>query len=467
MCSFIATIGNVPELLIKLVAYDQDYLGGEGVGLAYTIRDKYFQKKYSPSTELQLYKNAYEVLDIQEPKNVKELFQDTIQFPVGYDLLMLHTRKISIGEKDINQIQPFISKNENGVVFTMTHKGSIHNYANIAKKYRIPIGENDSKTLSNAITLGKEKEFLASINGNCAVTWHRSDEPDNLYSVCITDTLTITPKLFYLQVNNCVIIANESNILNLLANSFSSKFEGFIELYSVPMNKIFRIGLEDIEVIDTIELIREKVDNSRGLVVYDSKKVAPEFKIPQSSIRLIPKSLVYYFKGFPASSTYNINMMTKKVVQIYPIIVDYRGFVLTEKLIDGEIHYYKSEDLFFGKEEDVRVYKLYFYKGILMKNKEACIEALEKNIINMENLVDLAVYPINSAFLGIDYTNEIYYFNENIAEIIPLFSASNMHFNNLVLTKEVRINLETATHYWKNDLTQLEKIGNKKLLLTH
>lgn len=467
MCSFVATIGNVPELLIKLVAYDQDYLGGEGVGLAYTVRDTYFQNKYSPTKDLQLYKNAYNVLDVPNPKNVKDLFQDTIKFPVGYDLLMLHTRKVSIGEKNINQIQPFITKNKEGVIFTTTHKGSIHNYVNIAKKHRIPVGENDSKTLANAITLGKEKEFLAEINGNCAVTWHRSDKPNNLFCVCITDTLTIIPKLCYLQFNDCVIIANESNALNLLANSISSKFEGFVELYSVPKDKVFRIGLEDTETIDTIELHKEKIDNSRGLVVYQSKesKLDISYRVPQSSVRLIPKSLIYYYKGVPLSSTYNMNMISKRIVEIYPTIVDFRGFVLTEKLEDGVIYYYKGENVLFGKEEEVKVYKLYFYKGALMKDKAACIEAHERCIKDPEDLVDLSVYPINTAFFGIYYTSEMYYFNENITGIIPLFGSFSMRFNNLLLTKEIMINIETATHYWKNDLTQLEKASSKKLLL--
>lgn len=455
------TLGRTPELLIKLVSYAQDYLGGDGVGLVYTENNVYKNIKKIPLPALDNFIDTHKKLNLESIGNTYDLFSRSINFPSNYDMLSLHTRKITIGTVDIRQTQPFLLSNS-GIIYTICHKGSVYNYKEIAKELLIPVGENDSRTIANAIACGLITEFLSKIDGHGIIAWTRSDEPDAIYTVCVSKTLTTPTNLYYFQYGRSLIVATSAHILIEISKSFHTINNNLGKVYTIPQKCIFKITANECKNISNIVPYMEPPTEKKLI-----KHISPATKIPstpRSIVRLIPKSLIYFFEGKPVNSPYSVGLMNKNILDIQPILVNDKGFVLSERLENGVICYYRLDNVLFGTENSVQVYKLYFYRGLLMKDKAACKTALESKINDIEDLVGLTVYPVSSAFWDISESTDLYYHDESVKDIVPIFGSFCMHFNNLYLEREELIQVKSAMVYWSNDLVQLKRTSSKKLI---
>ena len=439
MCSFLLTTGGVNEYLIKLISFQQDYLGGDGAGIVYEVDGNYTIKKILPNEDNKIC-------------NTYTLLTDNIKLPTDYNLLALHTRKTTIGEVSIENTQPYLLKNKEGVIFTILHKGTVYNHDILAKSLGIPIGTTDSKTIANAVVLGKEKEFMNDIVGEATVVWYRSDMPNTVFAVGHSSEVSYRTPIFVVKNNMEIIVATSGVILNEVVKTFHTKENKSCLSELLTKGIFYKITTDDIETLYTIP--------SKPKVLIINK----HYGIPQSINRIIPKDLIYYFNSEPIQSKYTISL-SKKVIEIDPIITTSKGFILEERLEDGIITYYKNGNLY-GTEESVAVNRLYFYKGILMSSRENCIFCIENRIINPEVLCNYAFYPVpeNISIINSDksVTNSMFY-GKNVKNVLPIFSTELHTFDQLILTKTERLDINAAVELWEYDLNILNK--NKILVL--
>lgn len=439
MCSFLLTTGGVNEYLIKLISFQQDYLGGDGAGIVYDVNGNYVTKKILPNEEDAIC-------------NTYTLLTDNIKLPIDYNLLALHTRKTTMGEVSIENTQPYLLKNKEGVIFTVLHKGTVYNHDIIAKSLGIPVGTIDSKTIANAIVLGKEKEFINDIVGEATIVWHRSDMPNTVFAVGHSSEVSYRAPIFVVKNNMEILVATSGVILNEIVKTFHTKEDKSCSSELLTSGVFYKITTDNIETLYTIP--------SKPKVLIINK----HYGIPQSINRIIPKDLIYYFNSEPIQSKYTISL-SKKVIEIDPIITTPKGFILEERLEDGIISYYKN-DVLYGTEESVTINKLYFYKGILMKSREDCIFCIENRVVNPEVLCNYSFYPVPENIFVINseksVTNSMFY-GKNVRNVLPLFSTELHTFDQLILTKTERLDINAAVELWEYDLNILSK--NKILVL--
>lgn len=101
-----------------------------------------------------------------------------------------------------------------------------------------------------------------------------------------------------------------------------------------------------------------------------------------------------------------------------------------------------------------------------MSSRENCIFCIENRIINPEVLCNYAFYPVpeNISIINSDksVTNSMFY-GKNVKNVLPIFSTELHTFDQLILTKTERLDINAAVELWEYDLNILNK--NKILVL--
>ena len=314
-----------------------------------------------------------------------------------------HTRKASVGAVNIDNAQPIRLELEDGY-FNMVHNGTIYNYTDLAKKYGVEhIGKTDSQVLA-AIIKDHGFEVLKEFNGAAALIIKDDRVPDTLFvfkgeSLGFNGKLSEERPLYYFQ-------ESEDSMY------ISSKEEG-----------LYFIG-GDADTVqefisNTLYEIKEGVIINKTF--YDRTK-CNQNRVYTNTVTTLPRKIGFnnredyddYSKYYSRDSMYNnyptadkhATLWNKDVLQqtqAFNIIqVSKLRYYYNSKLITGPINIDRYGIINFNKKKEDE-YTLYFYMGVLLKNKEVYQEVrkelgktkhFKETNENMKFLASRSVYPI-------------------------------------------------------------------------
>lgn len=253
-------------------------------------------------------------------------------------IALVHCRKASVGVITKDTAQPVVITDENGkVLFVVMHNGTIHNYKELAQKY-IPniniIGMTDSQVMAH-IFFYKGYDVLSEYIGGAvfAIIDYRNKEPLTLlfkgksaesdYSNKITEERPL-----YYTINNGELVFSSISAYLLALRPKNN-------VYILPSNVLLKFEKNQLIAIKNI---------SRDLV-YQKE--------------IYNKILNNFYKN----DFYNVNFIT----------VDHENniYLFDNKPLHGK-NYISSYGRISSKPSTIVTdYALYFYKGVLLKNR-AC-----------------------------------------------------------------------------------------------
>lgn len=460
MCGFVNSLGDVPSLLFRMVAREQDTLGGDGVGIAYFgADDKVLQYKFIPAPTLEYFTDIYKWFDVESIGNTHDMFKAYNVLKEGvlspkHSLRSVHTRRLTSGDIHESQTQPFVIT-ENGITYVVCHKGTIYNYINAAEELQlgvIPI--NDSHMVALAISQGKELSLIDVIKGKAIVSFYKTSTPDEMYTFCMSDDIHYLADLFYLRLfNDSLIISTTYGTLNTISDILTTRDMPKVPTYRVPKNGLYKITRKG-----DISLVKEMAPAAAPVKTLNETYTPSSLDLetsPKSKFRLTEQNFIYHLAGEPIESEV-IYSSNGTLLEVSPIIVTSKGYVLNTHLNSQNIlEYYRIDDRFYGDETTLDispVYALYFYKGILLANKDAAMRVFESSALSALQLSTTSVYPVHKDLSSVSNIN--FYYNRQSARryICPLFTNREyeMVSNKKIDTKI--IGFEKAQLKWEEDL---------------
>lgn len=170
-CGIFAWVGDSPDkfnpILFNILGVYNDTRGGDSCGV-------YFNKTYIKGIGKL---SHYQDLVINEHLMSKV---DVGEIPIAIG----HTRKASVGAVSFDNTQPvLVINNKKKISYVHAHNGTLSNYKELAKKYKIDSvdGETDSNVLAKLIA-NNGFDILKEYEGTAALVMHFTKEPNVLYA---------------------------------------------------------------------------------------------------------------------------------------------------------------------------------------------------------------------------------------------------------------------------------------------
>ncbi len=467
MCGHLNSIGPVPSILFRMVARETDLYGGDGVGFAYFNKDGELREhKFIPNPKFDLFLDIAKMVGMRDIGNTNEMFsKNNILREVEceeHSIRSIHTRKLTSGEISLEQTQPFIIKN-NDITYIVCHKGTIYNYNLIALDLDLGvIPKNDSHMVALAISQGKEAALVDIIEGKAIVSYYKTNSPNTLYTFCISDDINYSPDLYYLKLyNKSFMVGTTYYMLNSISDVLTTNDRPKSIVYKIPRDCIYKITTDEISLVKKIVPLPKTKALPAGTFdigsYSDYKDVKNTLNIPGSKSRIVEQNFVYYINNRPAHSEV-IYGRKGRILDLTPIYVTPNGFILESEVNkDNIVEYYRMNDEFYGDETTLThapVFELYFYKGILLSNKEAALRVFEGNTLQAKALSGYAEYPVQKDLDGTSVVN--FYFNRDPQRkfILPLFSMTEYEMIGTKKIKEVRLSMLKAKPIWEQALSK-------------
>lgn len=174
MCGLIGFVGSNPNLdKLKIMSLYNDERGGDSCGFA--INNEIF--KYANITE-DTFKKAFSKHHI--------LKNFVIENPKKQQVVLMHTRKSSVGHAVESNAHPFLVEYD-GRKLIGVHNGTIKNIADLGHKYLTEeemkhfSHSTDSEVLFYILVKTNSYDILTEYEGGAALLWYNPDKPDILY----------------------------------------------------------------------------------------------------------------------------------------------------------------------------------------------------------------------------------------------------------------------------------------------
>lgn len=346
-CGIFAWVGKDIKFfrkdLFNILGMYNDSRGGDACGLYYD--DNWYKGIGADS--------KYEKLI------VKHNLHNTLKLK-KYPLIIGHDRKMSVGHTGIENAQPvvLVTYDTEELLYIHAHNGTISNFRDLAKKYKIDlaVGESDSIAMAKLLdTVGWD--VLEEYEGTGAFVMHKKSEPDVLYAfhgrskqteyaVAIDER----PLAFITFPGKGTYISSDIDHLRNL--SIPDK-----EILPKEFKYNVLYQLQGDSVIELQEIDRSKINIKTSFGKPDVK-LGGISKSPLSYGDETVKRAIRYYEGL-------FRLEDKPAHGVYK--VDAWGWPVTHIKYDSEKHY-----------------ELCFIYGILMRNRESfekIIEVLRKEVI--------------------------------------------------------------------------------------
>jgi len=376
MCGIFGWIGNKPKdfdsIKFNILGNYNDTRGGDSCGIYYnrnTIKGINSESKYR---DLVFNYELHNHIKLEQP------------------IIIGHTRKASVGEVSVTNIQPVIiyenDDETSNPLIIQAHNGTITNIEELAEKYKIPIAKKESDSIILAkIILNHGFEVLKEYEGSAALLIHLPGDDNVMYAFhgksksWYTSPSSEERPLFYIHLpGKGIYISSMDESLKFISTS------KHITPISFDHNYLYKITGEKVERLD----------------LYDREKLT---KKNTSDLHFIPYTSSgnshcsgrnhdyyddnYYNRNYSNSKTVseNINRVgllsvlndnpavaTERCVRYNRGFYMYRGNMAHGKFILDNLGYVLD------KSSPGRKYTLYFYYGILIGNKKGFKEIEKK-----------------------------------------------------------------------------------------
>jgi hypothetical protein len=321
-----------------------------------------------------------------------------------------HCRKASVGSVVEANIQPVIIRDKeknDKLMYVHAHNGTITNYDDLAKKYKIETTKNESDSVVLAKLIQKHGfDILKEYDGSAALVMYFTKEPNVLYafhgqSKSFGYQAEERP-LHYITIEGYgTYISSEAAPLEFILNGEKAT--------SFKHNVVYKLEGDTVE-----EFMKIERDNATF-----RKSKEPDYEIPFHSTNYphYPAVKQTWYTGSDKKTllttgvTRNICMSTvtcRTEIKVQSNRIRYQNglFYKGENLIHGECvcdawGYGRTPSLY--APDSMTIYYLYFYYGHLVMNKDffddLCSE-LRANGISTENVfTDLANYNAVSSII--------------------------------------------------------------------
>jgi len=246
-CGIFAWIGKYPSgfdiTKFNLIGNENNDRGGDASGIFYDNVVIHGVRKFSE------YPDFAENLD---------------PFILRNNVVMGHARKASVGSTDVEYAQPvFItSKDEKYIDFVLIHNGTIHNYEELAKEFKLEDydKDNDSKVLARII---HEKGFkvLEKYRGTASIIFWDRKHKNSLF--VFRGESPFNANGIHLTEERPLYMFTESNENNRYFSSVKDPFKllGKGKVEKVPENVVIEIKKNHIH--STTKINRQKASQSK------------------------------------------------------------------------------------------------------------------------------------------------------------------------------------------------------------
>ena len=392
-----------------------------------------------------------------------------------------HSRAASRGGDGIENAHPFVCKDseEEGVTartLVGVHNGTILNHEDVASSLDIDIGitRNDSKAMLMCMAHSNEKTIkaLQSYRGAGAFVWHIKEEPNRVYVWVGNESnkrfFSQERPLHYIETVDGIYISSLRKPLEdmmLCVSDWPTYLDSSI-IHATPFATDAITVIENGEIIEKIPVKRsplpfsyytkksKKQSSSFGCgdgscedrMVYSSHsptsstsgdfldyaKIIQKDRYSASQIedfrsvsRLYMQGGLYYLNGKLAHTKVDYdeevlevsNILSECFTIIGPTLFTKRGWVL-QRRGEGDYRFLDGNDTKLVINENTSINTLYFYKGLLVKDKEHLLRL-------HHNMIDVGVEKSQLMRSSTDYPVWVGLFNPSITieDITPSYES--------------------------------------------
>lgn len=456
-CGLFGYIGTTDKLFnwdkFNILGRDNDVRGGDSIGRAV---GNHIVKFVNPKKAKTTYEDFVINHENEEPSNIA----------------LGHTRKASVGGISEAMAQPIeLDLPDNQGKFIMVHNGTIYNWRELAKKYKIkPENKTDSMVLAEII-MNNGYDVLKEYQGAAAIIIKDDRQPNTLLvfkgeSKTWNNVEEERPLYYYEETNDSMYISSRpeglyfigggpKNVMDFETNTLYEIFEGAI-ISETPYDrsKLFQTRT-------TTTVTRNTRNNVANNYVYDEYEEA---------------------YGYGGGNHEVFNNITPKI--------QYEAFeshTLENKIIFSKLRYWKKEGTKFKKLNGIfhitesgyiqshPIYKTavktkvyYFYNGVMLENKDiyskACkelgkVKTYAENSLNTGKLSSFGMHPVCTLSTSINMQDAKWTGrnsgtgNYYSGEITPLFTDKKYKFSHGDLKSiDITVTVNSPVH------TKIKKI---------
>lgn len=311
---------------------------------------------------------------IKDTEEFDDFIEENIFLPeVANNVVLGHTRSGSVGfKKTIDEAHPFLI-NES-LVFT--HNGSISNMGELCKKYKVDEKEfNVDSKLLGTLLYTEGHDVLNHYRGYAALAYTYLNEPNTLYLFHGTSKNYKTSPLFeerplyYLETSEGIFYSSIKDSLKAIKENKED------EIGDLNHNVIFKIRDGEFLIEDSVKIDREEAN----VTVYHTPSVIHNDFRNRSynnnchvrepmDLRLIFKETLPKFVVESKKDDFKKN--GSKFIYFH----FGRYWLAPREIVNGPVYIKKGGLL--GDYDDKVSELLFFYKGVLLKDREAYTEIL-------------------------------------------------------------------------------------------
>lgn len=443
-CGLFAWNGRYPSNFniskFKILGIFNDDRGGDSCGV---YANNSIEKGIN---NISKFKNFWKEYDFNNTKEAK--------------VVIGHARKASVGNVSHENAQPigvsFKTSKGGKKGLILAHNGTLTNHEELAEKYKLNIEKlsTDSQVLAYLLHLHGWK-ILEEYEGSAALIIHSISEPDTIYVFKGASKFwhsSSTPSeerpLFYYQENkNSIYFSSIEDSLTLLIDDIKSEDLNTNKIKEVPENILFKVKngvMTELHKIDRSSIAQKSSSQyAKGFCNTVNRAVYNRYDMDGYED--------YYDADRYGNFNHNFNVNKKLDVDKEPIDgsawgnKDYLYYCRLRYYIDQKLAHgsyivtsmgkvYSSYEKALDNYKSSSLRKLYFCRGILVKNKEAYVEATKiyanttdsgfETYEIIRKMEEYSVYPIHiisSAGWVVKKTGEntSLYWN---GSFIPMFS---------------------------------------------
>ena len=355
-CGIFGWVGTSPEefspLMFNIVGVYNDSRGGDSCGV-------YFNRGVITGIGTDA---KYEAL-------VKDKKLHTTITPGRWPVVIGHCRKASVGAVVNINVQPVLlreAKKGNKLCYVQSHNGTITNYKELAKKYKVKLDttESDSIALAKLIAIVGWK-ILEEYEGSAALLIHLISSPKTIYAFHgqskSYNTLIEERPLHYVQIpGSGTYISSEAAPLEFIANGEKATAFKHNVVYEITGNEV----KEHMQVNRKESFFRKSTYNWENDRDYTQGNL---HSLQENNDLLNHAGVVKNICCCSVESIYNPIKSSDRLCY-------HRGFYyIGDKVAHGEYTvdgwgYTRIPELY-KKDSAVEIYYLYFFYGILLNDK--------------------------------------------------------------------------------------------------
>lgn len=501
MCGIAGYIGsNFDPVLFKQLLWYQDKRGGHGCGFVWMNTEDSVEQVISVGPSYVKGSKFKDVIIIEPTETqyaynrFSELLSQGVELPANPKIIIAHARAATVGGLSKEFTQPFIVQTPDDI-YVVAHNGTVKNWQELRDDLfddmdiRSQIN-NDSQLLAHCVAYEK-MEVLSKYDGAATLLWYKVSDLTTMYFWLGTELHYrngVEPKTPArpLHMWECpdggIYFSSESEPLFNVRYLFTKPDIKIDHVWELAVNKVQKIK----DTRDSLAVI-QKVERIRSIVTTSSHSYSNYAGVSGSSLsftRFIDKFDVFpkakeiyaHARCYYGLMYQGMELLNSKIIRKDGHVVGAEPIYLTA---DGTVLYRSgnSKDLvdIFGAPFHGGIYKLYIFKGVIMKDEESYVNVYRRyGTIQHTPPHEIAKYSLFAVYSSINNLvnaqSGYFYFPNNeryTGEVTYPFSTFRLTFKDCIAmeaTELSMIKIKTLKKLWMKTLSD---VGIEIQIATH